>query len=236
MNFSFSSENPSAPGVITPRKHTGNHDPEVALMLRVQQGSAEAFDELVRLYGPLLTRRFSSMWGLREVAEDLSQDVLLRVYRARGTWAPTAALRTWIGRIALNVARNAVRRMRRELADCDAADITILRRFPAPSQLPTGEAILQRLIANEQSSDLVSLLDRLPERQRTALRMLALEGRTSAATTKELGLTPAALKSLVARARTALRREVRRATQLASGHPGTSRSQPDGRRSSVGQS
>src|SRR5262249_17293455 len=90
------------------------NDPEVDLMLRVQRDDAAAFGELIRRYW---TRIFGSIYrqlGDRQEAEDLAQDVFLRLYRHRKRYQPTAKFATWLFHISQNLVRNALRSRRRQ--------------------------------------------------------------------------------------------------------------------------
>ncbi len=78
-------------------------------MLEVRDGSATAFEELVVRYQARLVRVLEHLVGRRELAEDLAQEVFLRVYRSRQQYAPGAKFATWLFTIANNVASNALR-------------------------------------------------------------------------------------------------------------------------------
>ena len=84
-------------------------DPDARLMLRVRDDNAPAFEELVRRYQGRLLAIFQNMLGNREQAEDLVQEVFLRVFRARHSYVPEAKFSTWLFTIAHNVAKNAKR-------------------------------------------------------------------------------------------------------------------------------
>src|SRR5271166_5430172 len=88
-------------------------DPEVRLMLRVRDGDAAAFAELERIYRTRVLGWFCRRLGDRAEAEDLTQEVFLRLYRARGSYQPRARFATWVFHITQNVARNALRSRRR---------------------------------------------------------------------------------------------------------------------------
>ena len=79
-------------------------DPSADLMLRVQAGDAEAFEQLVTLWQDRLVTLFLHHTGDHSTAEDLAQEVFLRVYRAREGYRPTAKFSTWIHTIANNAA------------------------------------------------------------------------------------------------------------------------------------
>ena len=84
-------------------------DPDVRLMLEVRDGSAAAFEELVLRYQGRLVRVLEHLVGGRDLAEDLAQEVFLRVFRARRQYVPGAKFATWLFTIANNVASNALR-------------------------------------------------------------------------------------------------------------------------------
>ena len=84
-------------------------DPDVRLMLEVRDGSAVAFEELVLRYQGRLVRVLEHLVGSREQAEDLAQEVFLRIYRSRQHYVPAAKFATWLFTIADNVASNALR-------------------------------------------------------------------------------------------------------------------------------
>ncbi len=84
-------------------------DPDVALMLRVKNDDAAAFEQLVERYQGRVIRLMNSWVGNKDHAEDLAQEVFMRVYRSRKSYEPTAKLSTWLFRIANNLANNAVR-------------------------------------------------------------------------------------------------------------------------------
>ncbi|HEV3023074.1 MAG TPA: sigma-70 family RNA polymerase sigma factor, partial [Pirellulales bacterium] len=97
-------------------------DPDVRLMLQVRDGSAAAFEELMLRYQGRLVTVLEHLVGRRGQAEDLAQDVFLRIYRARESYVPAAKFSTWLFTIANNVAANALRtRSRRHEINVDGA-------------------------------------------------------------------------------------------------------------------
>src|SRR5262245_66632787 len=78
-------------------------------MLQVRAGDGEAFEELVERYKNRLLTVLEHLVGNREQAEDLAQEVFLRVFRARDRYEPGAKFSTWLFTIANNVASNALR-------------------------------------------------------------------------------------------------------------------------------
>ncbi len=84
-------------------------DPDVRLMLRVRDGDAMAFEELMLRYQGRVASLMTHLVGRRDLAEDLTQDVFLRVYRARRSYVPGSKFATWLFTIAHNVAANSRR-------------------------------------------------------------------------------------------------------------------------------
>src|SRR5438045_7043454 len=103
----------SACALTRPSKKTFLQDPDVVLMLRVKRDEPGAFAELVAQHGPRIFARFFRSFQNRQEAEDLTQDVLLRLYRSRKRYEPRARFSTWLFHITQNVARNAFRQRRR---------------------------------------------------------------------------------------------------------------------------
>ena len=88
-------------------------DADAARMRRARRGDVVAFAELVERYWRTVVGRFVRQLGDRQEAEDLAQDVFLRLYRARRRYRARAKFSTWLFHVAANVARNAIRSRRR---------------------------------------------------------------------------------------------------------------------------
>ncbi len=185
-------------------------DPDVRLMLRVQDGDAGAFEELVRRYQARLVRLFHHIGPSPAVAEDLTQEVFLRVYRARSRYEPGAKFATWLFTIAANVARNAARMhgRRREVSEADT------KRGVNDSQpnlisglaLDASGLMPARLVEGEERAAIVRrAVESLGERQRMALILSRFENMSYLEIAETMGLTSKAVKSLLSRARVNLK-------------------------------
>src|SRR5581483_10820806 len=98
-------------------------DPDIRLMLRVRADEPGAFEELVELYQQRLVSVMNHLMGNAEEAEDLAQEVFLRVYRTRKKYRPRSKFSTWLFTIANNLALNALRsRKRRPMVLLPAQD------------------------------------------------------------------------------------------------------------------
>ena len=148
------------------------HDPDVRLMLQVRDGNAAAFEELVLRYQGRLLTVLTHLVGNRELAEDLVQEVFLRVFRARERYEPGAKFSTWLFTIANHVASNAhrSRSRRKEVAMPNRAG-----RDSAPMQLDqiakaASSLMPARQIDKAETAEMVRVaIESLGERQRMAL-------------------------------------------------------------------
>jgi RNA polymerase sigma-70 factor (ECF subfamily) len=173
-------------------------DENVELMLAFCAGDGEAFDALFRRWSAPLLRFLNRMvWDLA-VAEELVQEVFLRVYRSRDRYSPDARFSTWLYRIATNLALNELRRPRHRAIhqSADAEGAAPIRDVAAASD---------EVVHARQLSDIVEAeMKRLPDKQRAALWLAAVEGLSYAEVADTLDVSEKAVKALVHRARTAL--------------------------------
>lgn len=192
----------------TPVERYELHDPDVRLMLQVREGHASAFEELVLRYQSRLLTVLEHLVGNRELAEDLAQEVFLRVFRARKTYEPGAKFSTWLFTIANNVASNARRSKSRrkevgvpEKSVADSSPLGLDQLAKAASgQMPA------RLLDKSESAHMVRLaVESLGERQRMALLLSKFEGMSYQDIADSMGLSVQAIKSLLSRARVNLK-------------------------------
>jgi RNA polymerase sigma-70 factor (ECF subfamily) len=181
-------------------------DPEVALMLRVADGDEVAFGELAGRYTPRVFGHFCHQLGDRAEAEDLTQEVFLRLYRSRLRYRPQASFSTWMFHIAQNVLRNALRtRRRRPCMRLDLAHGTDAERSPALSRSDCTDSPSRPLERSELADVVRAAVSELAGRQRKAVELHQFEDRTYAEVAAKLRMTPKAAKSLLYRARNHLR-------------------------------
>jgi RNA polymerase sigma-70 factor (ECF subfamily) len=193
----------SACALSRPSKKTCLQDPEVVLMMRVKRDEPGAFAELVTHHGPRIFARFFRSFQDRQEAEDLTQDVLLRLYRSRQRYEPRAKFSTWLFHITQNVARNAFRNRRRQACVNRNLDFAeegsagrLERGFHSPSQ---------SLERSELARAVRTAVSALAGRQRAALEMYQFQNRSYAEIAAALALTTKATKSLLYRARVQLK-------------------------------
>jgi RNA polymerase sigma-70 factor (ECF subfamily) len=200
-------ERPRATARRRDRAVNGKCDPEVALMLRVQRDEPGAFAEMVERYWPKVFGRLHRLLANRQDAEDLAQDVFLRLYRARKRYQPTAKFNTWLYHIAHNVARNALRSQRRRpsvrfsaLSEFEVAEL--ITRSAQGDGTDNPARPLERL---ELAGVVRAAVSGLGERQRRALVLHQFHCHTYAQIAEQLDMSPKAAKSLLYRARHQLR-------------------------------
>jgi len=183
-------------------------DPDVALMLRVKAGDEGAFEKLVAAYQDRLISVFYHLVRDRSMAEDLAQETFLRVYRARLGYEPKAKFSTWLFHIAHNLASNKRRdRGRRKEVDLNPDDSGPLGSRPEEQILKEKSAMMPaRQVAKTELQTIVQdALSELNERQQMAVLLNKFEGMSYADIAATMELTPAAVKSLLSRAREPLR-------------------------------
>ena len=177
---------------------------DVQLMLDVKAGDEMSFELLLHKYRTPLVNFLCRMVKDQASAEDLAQEVFLRVYRARKEYSPSAKFTTWLFRIATNLALNAIRdgRYRQMTISIDAqAD-----EDDAPMEVAAKETRADdRLIEHERNEMIRGAILLLPEKQRVAVVLHKYHDMDYAEIGKILGCSESALKSLLFRAYETLR-------------------------------
>jgi len=180
---------------------------DVQLMLDVKAGDEQSFELLLRKYRTPLVNFLYRMVHDSAAAEDLAQEVFLRVYRARKDYAPSAKFTTWMFRIATNLALNSVRDNRyrqSEISMDQAVEVgdDERRTMEVPDLTPTVE---QFLVARSRSEMILRAIDALPEKQRAAVLLHKYQELDYDEISRILECSESALKSLLFRAYETLR-------------------------------
>jgi RNA polymerase sigma-70 factor (ECF subfamily) len=183
---------------------------DVQLMLDVKAGDEQSFELLLRKYRTPLVNFLYRMVRDSAVAEDLAQEVFLRVYRARKDYAPSAKFTTWMFRIATNLALNSVRDNRNrqmEISMDQAVDVGDDERpaMEVPDLTPTVE---QYLVARSRSEMILRAIHALPEKQRAAVLLHKYQELDYDEIARILECSESALKSLLFRAYETLRAQL----------------------------
>lgn len=185
-------------------QHYQLHDPDVRLMLQVRDDNAAAFDELMLRYQNRLVTVLEHLVGRRDQAEDLAQEVFLRVYRARKRYVAGAKFSTWLYTIANHAAANALRsRSRRPEVNLttkptESGSTSVLDKMA----LAASGAMPTRQLDKAELQDIVrAALQGLSERQRLAVLLNKFEDMSYADIATTMEMSPQAVKSLLSRAR-----------------------------------
>jgi RNA polymerase sigma-70 factor (ECF subfamily) len=177
-------------------------------MLRAKQGDETAFTQLVMNYQDRLVGVLAHMLQNKEAAEDLAQEVFLRIYRARHGYEPTAKFSTWLFRIANNLANNLRRdKGRHKEAVLAVNDSGPLGPRPGERMIAEKSGLMpaRQFDKNEMCAMVQAALATLNEKQRMAVLLHKFEEMSYTDIAAALEMTPAAVKSLLSRARDNLR-------------------------------
>ncbi len=181
-------------------------DPDVRLMLRVRDDDAGAFEELVMRYQNRLISVLEHLVPSREQAEDLAQEVFLRVFRARKRYEPGARFSTWLFTIANNAASNALRSLaRRHEVNIVGGSDSQVKPLEQMAVAKSGFMPARALDKAERAEFVRAAVNQLNERQRVALLLSKFEGLSYAEIAETMGMTTKAIKSLLSRARANLK-------------------------------
>jgi RNA polymerase sigma-70 factor (ECF subfamily) len=175
-------------------------------MLDVKAGDDASFDLLLQKYRTPLVNFLYRMVRDTATAEDLAQEVFLRVYRARKQYSPSAKFTTWLFRIATNLALNSMRDNRHRQKDVSIDAPTSPDEDAAPMQLPAQEMrIDEHMIERDRAEFIRGVIAALPEKQRVAVLLHKYEEMDYGEIARILDCSESALKSLLFRAYETLR-------------------------------
>lgn len=192
------------PGVTTSLEAVADLD--TRLMLNVRQGDPDSFELLLLRHRTAVLNHLYRMVPNRAVAEELAQDVFIRVYRSRLRYEPQAKFRTWLFRIATNVALNWYRDTRRQMAELRTEQLSHNQRaFELPDRTLRAD---ERLVAQHRSAEIRAAVESLPPKQVAAVLLHKYDGMEYTQIAEVLNCSIPALKSLLFRAYGNLRRQL----------------------------
>jgi RNA polymerase sigma-70 factor, ECF subfamily len=179
---------------------------DAAVMLRVAAGDEAGFNYLVGKYHRSMINFLYRMVHNQAVAEELAQEVFLRVYRSRESYRAEAKFTTWLYRIATNLAVNHARDTKHERAAQNVyLDMPDEETGATPEVADDEPNVEQRLLRDERMGAIRKHVMALPERQRTAVLMHKYQGLDYRQIGDVLKLSESATKSLLFRAYQTLR-------------------------------
>jgi RNA polymerase sigma-70 factor (ECF subfamily) len=181
---------------------------DIALMQRIKTGDEAAFCELIVEYQGRVVGTVAKMLGGDADAEDIAQQVFIRVWNSAPRYEPTAKFTTWLFTIARNLVFNELRRRNRHPASSlDIDDDEGPHRIAADTVTPTPDA---SMIDAELQVAIQKAIDALPESQRMAVVLRRYEELSYEEIAEILELTVPAVKSILFRARTELRERLKK--------------------------
>jgi RNA polymerase sigma-70 factor (ECF subfamily) len=202
-----------------PRAGQRAHDPadhhsadtEAGLIARAKAGDVAAFERLSGTYADRLFMLLLRLLGDRRDAEDVAQEVMLRAWRAIGTFRGTSSYFTWLYRIAVNEANRALERRGRRPASVPIG--------PGELRLPASglDDPVRRAENRELRAALARAIGELPRELRTAIVLRDVEGLSTQDAADIAGVGQAAFKSRLHQARLRVRAAVGDAALTASG-------------------
>ncbi len=195
----------SATGRATDRAVDQEVDPGRDFVLAMQGGDENAFEHLIEAYSERAYALFVRFTGQHEGAEDLVQELFLRVWRARDRYLPTARFSTWMYRIAFNLAANAGERRRNRAS----LSLQAIHGDESETQTQLEDEMIPQPSQGMERQDVVNRVQdaiaSLPENQRMALILARYEDQSHQEVGDAIGISAKAVKSLIHRARETLR-------------------------------
>jgi RNA polymerase sigma-70 factor (ECF subfamily) len=178
-------------------------DYDAELMLRVKEGDGTSFGVLLEKHRASVIHFVYRLVQEQAIAEELAQEVFLRVYRSRSGYEPTAKFKTWLFRIATHLALNWLRDEKHERGqerlDDGSPDL------PSRQVSDRRPSVEQELVYEVKLEEVRRAVAALPEKQRAAVLMHKYEEMEYTQIAKVLGCSESAVKSLLFRAYETLR-------------------------------
>jgi len=180
-------------------KEETTDDADAVLMLRLKTGDTEAFDRLFERHARAVVNFTYRFVRNRAIAEDLAQEVFLRVYESASSYEVKARFTTWLYRIATNVCLNELRRPHSRLErNCGESPWMLGEGIRAPDSLERVEV----------AHALRGALAQLPEKQRIAFILNKYQELSYAEVAEVMRISDKAVKSLIHRAKETLARKL----------------------------
>jgi RNA polymerase sigma-70 factor (ECF subfamily) len=184
-------------------------DIDVELMLGFQAGDLQAFERLFSRHARSIVNFAYRFVRNREVAEELAQEIFLKVHDAAPQYRPEAKFTTWLFRIATNVCLNEIRRPHFKATHCSLTIGTDDRELPVEledTERPGPQAVMERRAV---AVALKQALERLPEKQRLAFILNKYQDLSYAEVAEVMKISEKAVKSLIHRAKEAMAERLR---------------------------
>jgi RNA polymerase sigma-70 factor (ECF subfamily) len=183
-------------------------DSDQQLVERVQAGEKAAFDLLVRKYQHRVLKLVGRFVSDAAEAEDVAQEAFLKAYRALASFRGDSAFYTWLYRIAINTAKNALVSNRRRPVDFDL-DLQDPEQYDRHARLKEGDTPEGVLLTEEIRNVVERAMEQLPEDLRTAIVLRELEGLSYEEIAEAMDCPVGTVRSRIFRAREAIDRKLK---------------------------
>ncbi len=183
-------------------------DGDVRLMLEFKEGNTASFEALMRKYFPRLLNFIHRYVGNREIAEELTQEVFIKVYQSVAYYEPRSQFKTWIYTIAKNMSLNELRRHKNLTVSLDEPLESSEDSLPGFARQIEDERLTrpdQEMIQKDMARVVKEAVHSLPQNQRIAIVLARYDKFSYAEIAKTMSLSVAAVKSLLSRAKENLR-------------------------------
>lgn len=184
-------------------------DPSDRLLVeRIQSGDKAAFDILVRKYQHKVLKLVSRFVSDPAEAEDVAQEAFIKAYRALPSFRGDSAFYTWLYRIAINTAKNAIVSARRRPVDFDL-DMQDPEQYDRHARLRDADTPEGMLLTEEIRKTVLQAIEQLPEDLRTAITLRELEGLSYEEIAEAMECPVGTVRSRIFRAREAIDRRLK---------------------------
>ena len=182
---------------------------DLSLVRRVQRGDKGAFDALVLKYQHKVVKLVMRYVRNPAEAEDVAQEAFIKAYRALPQFRGESAFYTWLYRIAINTAKNAVVSRDRSPIEFDLDSQNTDESYDMQGRLKDSETPEGLVLTDEIRSTVNAAIDSLPEDLRTAIVLRELEGLSYEEIAAAMGCPVGTVRSRIFRAREAIDRRLR---------------------------
>ncbi len=183
-------------------------DPDVRLMLEFQEGNKASFEALMHKYFPRLVNFIYRYVHSREAAEDLAQEVFIRVYKSGPGYKPQSKFQTWVFTIARNLSLNELRRNKHRTVSLDATFSSDEGELRRQVEDPNSASPDEDMLRGEKAAAVKAAIDDLPENQRVAVLLRRYEQFSYEEIARTMNISSKAVKSLLSRAKESLKNKL----------------------------
>ncbi len=184
------------------------NDPDVRLMLEFQKGNKASLEELMHKYYPRLLNFIYRFVGSAELAEDLTQEVFLKVYSAAAGYRPASKFQTWVYTIAKNISLNELRHHKRTVVSLDEPFVSDDGPIERQVEDTAAPRVDEQMLRDETAAAVRAAIDSLPENQRIAVLLRRYEQFSYEEIAQSMQMSVKAVKSLLSRAKENLKNKL----------------------------